>query len=133
MKNYILFDFDGVIIDSLGAAMEVKKLMCPGTTEEAYLKGFEGNINDWKNSETTHTAECRHDLNFFEEYIPRLMKANLTTGIKEAIAELSKTYMLIIISSTISAPIRDVLEKHDLATYFTEIMGNDVHKSKIEK
>ena len=51
----------------------------------------------------------------------------------EVLQKLSENFELIIISSTLTAPIKEILEKEDLNKYFTEIMGNDVHKSKIEK
>lgn len=54
-------------------------------------------------------------------------------GMKEIIIELEKNYTLIVISSTITSPIKEFLEGHDLANHFVEIMGNDVHKSKVEK
>lgn len=40
---------------------------------------------------------------------------------------------MVVISSTITSPIREFLEGHDLANHFAQIMGNDVHKSKVEK
>jgi phosphoglycolate phosphatase-like HAD superfamily hydrolase len=133
-KHYILFDFDGVIVDSFAPAFEVKKMICPSTTEESYKKGFCGNINDWQGEESDHDENCRHDIDFFSEYIPRLKeKVNIVQGMENVIKELSKSYVLIIISSTITAPIEELLSKFSLLDYFSEVMGNDVHTSKIEK
>lgn len=132
--NYLLFDFDGVIVDSFGPAFEVNKLICPKISEDDYRKRFEGNINDWKKVDMKHDEECRHDIDFFTEYIPRMAKeVKVVDGMDEVIKNLAKSYKLIIISSTISVPIRELLEKFGLVSYFTEIMGNDVHKSKVEK
>lgn len=133
-KPFILFDFDGVIADSFQPAFEVSKIICPGLTEDIYREGFEGNINDWEKSANIHTEECRHDIDFFTEYIPRMKKeVRIVPGIREAITELEKNHTLIVISSTITSPIREFLEDHGLPNYFTQIMGNDVHKSKVEK
>ena len=135
MKNkYILFDFDGVIVDSFKPAFEVNKKMCPIMTEDDYRKRFEGNINDWKETDSKHDDRCRHDIDFFEEYIPK-MKSQITVvnGMKNVIHDLSKQYSLIIISSTTTAPIQEFLERNNLAKFFTEIMGNDLHTSKIKK
>ena len=135
MKNYILFDFDGVIADSYSVAFEVQKKICLNMTDEEYKKGFEGNINDWlHHPENSHTKDCRHDLDFFEEYIPRMEnEVDIVSGMKEVITELEKNYVLIVISSTITSPIEDFLRKHDLYSHFDCVMGNDVHKSKVEK
>lgn len=135
MKNeFILFDFDGVIADSFQTAFEVQKMICPKMTDSVYRKRFEGNINDWEEPINVHTKECCHDINFFEEYIPRMKKeVKIFPGIKEALTELEKRYNMIVISSTITSPIKEFLKKYDLADCFVEIMGNDIHKSKVEK
>ncbi|MEK7150929.1 MAG: HAD hydrolase-like protein [Patescibacteria group bacterium] len=130
--NFILFDFDGVIAASFAAAFEVNKKICPHTTEDDYRKRFEGNVNDWQ--ELNHTKECRPDIDFFDEYIPRMKnEVTLAAGIADILKELSNSYTLIIISSTITSPIQDFAERNHVANYFTEIMGNDVHVSKVEK
>lgn len=133
-NKFILFDFDGVIADSFRLAFEIQKIICPHLTEDIYRKLFEGNINDWEESINVHTEECRHNVDFFTEYVPRMKKkVQIVPGIKEVIIELEKSYKLIVISSTITSPIQEFLEEHDLANHFAQIMGNDVHKSKIEK
>ena len=130
----ILFDFDGVIVDSFAPAYEVKKMICPNITEEEYKQGFEGNINNWLKNNIKHDEKCRHDIDFFTEYIPRMKEVvTVVPGMETVIKELAKSYTLVVISSTLTAPIRELLEKFKLSTYFAEIMGNDVHTSKVEK
>ena len=134
MKNFILFDFDGVIADTFTPAFEVQKMMCPKATADDYRARFEGNINDTYKQGNYHTDECFHDIDFFAEYIPRFKKqGKVFVGMTEAIKQLSKNYSLIIVSSTITSPIQDFLVKNNLASYFFEVMGNDVHTSKVEK
>lgn len=133
-KKFVFFDFDGVIVDSFAPAFEVSKIICPSSSEEDYRRKFEGNINDWQQSEFLHDDKCRHDVDFPTEYLPRLrVQVRLFPGIDEVISTLAKSYTLIIISSTFTAPIQELLERYNLLSYFTEIMGNDVHKSKVEK
>lgn len=134
LKKFILFDFDGVIADSFQPAFEIQKMICPNLTEDIYQKRFEGNINDWEKPINVHTEECRHDIDFFTEYIPRMKKeVQIIPEMKDVIIELEKNYIMIVISSTITSPIQEFLEEHDLSDHFTQIMGNDVHKSKVEK
>ena len=131
-KPFLLFDFDGVIADSFHLAYEVNQKKCPHLTEEEYRRRFEGNINDAE--EPVHTPDCRLDLDFFTEYVPRMQQeVKMFPEMREVITELEKTYTLVAISSTISSPIREFLQSHDLASHFVQIMGNDVHKSKVEK
>ena len=132
--NFILFDFDGVIADSFAPAFEIQKMICPALDEDSYRRRFEGNINDWEDPINTHTAECRHDIDFFVEYIPRMRnEVQIKPGMTEVITQLGKEYTLVMISSTITSPIQEFMEKHNLASHFVEIMGNDVHTSKVEK
>lgn len=133
-KKFILFDFDGVIADSFVAAFEVHRLICPDMKEADYRAMFNGNINDWEGATHHHTDVCRHDIDFFKEYIPRMKnEVSIVRGMDKIIEELAKTYILIIISSTITSPISDFIERHGLTKYFAEVMGNDVHNSKVEK
>jgi len=62
-----------------------------------------------------------------------MAQATLFPGIKAAIKELSDAYKLIVVSSTISAPINELLAKFDLSSFFIEVMGYEVQSSKVEK
>ena len=45
-EKIIIFDFDGVIVDSFAVAFETNKLARPTLTRERYRSKFNGNIND---------------------------------------------------------------------------------------
>ena len=132
--KFILFDFDGVIADSFDLAFDTAKTICPTITKVDYQKRFEGNIHDVKHPEIFHNDECRHDLNWFDIYVPKMKeRAKLFPRMKEIIFELEKEYMLIIVSSTITFPIEEFLTLHNFRDHFDWVMGSDVHKSKVEK
>ena len=133
-SKFILFDFDGVIGDSWDVAFATVKTICPGITEEDHKKRFEGNINDVKHPEAFHNDDCNHDLDWFDIYVPKMKEGTkLFPGLKELILDLEKEYTLIIISSTLSFPIEEFLKEHNFREHFDWVMGNDVHKSKVEK
>jgi len=132
-KQFILFDFDGVIVDSFQAAYDVARMICPHLTEEQHRTRFEGNIHDWEEPVDRHTKECRQDIDFFAEYMPRLKISVIFPGMREVISGLAKGYTLVIVSSTVSSSIQEYLDSHDLAQYFSLVMGADVHTSKVEK
>lgn len=133
-QKYILFDFDGVIADSFAAAFEVRNLICPNMSAEHYRTAFDGNIKDWSLTGIGHDDACDHDVDFFTHYLPKLKeKVAVFPGMETVIQELAQKYTLIVISSTTTGPIQEFLKKNGLAHYVTEIMGFDVHTSKIEK
>jgi len=130
-KKIILFDFDGVIVDSFELAFKANKTIRPNLTKRDYFKCFEGNIfEEFQKLNKKRTSDSKR---FFRIYIPKLFKLPVINGIPKILKLLAIKYRLIVISSTISSPIREWLDKHNLADYFIEIMGADVHKSKIEK
>jgi len=133
MKNkIILFDFDGVIIDSFEAAFRVVKMVDPSITKERCQSFFDYNINDWKKGLSEEEIR-RGDEEFFGRYLPTLERARVFPGMEKVIAELGKKHTLLIISSTISSSIRTFMERNKMTEYFNDIMGNEVHEDKAEK
>lgn len=129
MIKVVLFDFDGVIVDTFAFCHRIANMRAP-VDEEDYRSRFEGNINDaLKNIRPSSTPEFR----FFDHYTPELMACCAHPDVIRAIKELAETRVLIIISSTISQPIADFLEQNGIKNAFREILGNDVEKSKVKK
>ena len=132
-KNIILFDFDGVILDSFRTAFAVNKIVCPDISEEHYRQFFEGNIFEEKESGDIHSERCRHD-DFWAHYIPRLKReGTLVPGMGTVVKELSQGNTLIVVSSGMTDFIEAFLDSQSLLSSFARVMGNDVHKSKEEK
>jgi phosphoglycolate phosphatase-like HAD superfamily hydrolase len=133
-KPIIFFDFDGVIADSWAPAIQAQRIICPAITEQEYAQLYTGNINNSRNLDIGHGPDCRHELDFFDVYLP-LMKdqVKLFDGIAPVIAQLAEKYTLIIISSTTSPVIQEFLAERNLAPHFSAILGNDVNKKKTEK
>jgi len=133
-KNFLLFDFDGVIADSFALAFKVSKMISPRLTEEEFGQRFEGNISDWQTPASPDPETYRPEVNFFVEYFSRMQKeVELVPGMAGVIKKLQKKYTLVVVSSTITSPITMFLEKAGLANHFDKILGNDVHRSKVEK
>ena len=132
-KKIVIFDFDGVIADSFDITFAANKIIYPGITVDEFRNYFNGNINDSKQNLEKDEAE-KEDERFFAVYEPLLMKSvRVFPGMKDVIIKLSKDYKLIIISSVLTNAVHEFLEKNGLDSYFRDILGNDVHNSKIEK
>ena len=133
-NKIILFDFDGVIVDSFDIAFEVQKIVHPGLTKDDYRGFFNGNVNDWTDGFSLERDEAEKiNQEFWRLYIPRMNQVKVVAGIKDIIVELDKIYNLIIVSSCMTSSIRELMKRYDMVSHFDEIMGNDVHTSKIEK
>ena len=127
----ILFDFDGVIADTYSFCYRISNLRTPSTHEE-YRAKFEGNINDAV-KKTEQAKPDAEPFDFFAHYTPELMKCPPNDEMVEVIRELAREHTLIIVSSTLSQPIAEYFEAYGLKDAFTEILGNDVERSKVKK
>lgn len=130
MKNnkIIIFDFDGVIADSLNIAFEVNKLSKPSLTLERYRAGYNGNIN-----EVQYKDKVVNKINFFKEYGERFADLGIDPEKKNFIQKLAQEFQLFIISSTTGDIIREYLKRHDIFDCFTDIFGNEIDTSKVKK
>jgi phosphoglycolate phosphatase len=129
----ILFDFDGVMVDTFRPSLETHWELDQGEkiTEDYYRKCLEGNVYDTFSEEDEQGKLA--NKKFYDVYIQKLFELPVIPSIAETLEKLAKDYQLIVVSSTITSPIFEWLTQHDLAKYFVEIMGGDVHKSKVEK
>jgi phosphoglycolate phosphatase len=133
-KRAVLFDFDGVILDSFRMAFETCLNTCPDMTEDDYRSRFEGNIMEGMSHPRGHSPRCNHDFDFYAAYGPRLKEeGKLFPGLAEAIESLAREFMLFIVSSSLTSQISDFLEGAELRTNFTEILGSDAGSCKTDK
>jgi phosphoglycolate phosphatase len=125
----ILFDFDGVIVDTFAFCHRISNMRSP-VAEEDYRARFEGNINEaLKNVNRGLTPH----FDFFGHYTPELLLCRPNAELAKAIKTLARDHVLVIISSTTTGPITEFLTLHGLRDCFKEILGNDVEKSKVKK
>lgn len=130
-KPLLIFDFDGVLVDSFDVAFGLIEEMLPGQdfTEEDYRECFEGNVYE----SAKVSKYCFVVPGFFDEYLKRLIKLAPIGGIADVIRGLSESHVLTIVSSTKSSVIQEWLEQYQLAGCFSDILGEDVSRSKVEK
>ena len=133
MKKLILFDFDGVIVDSFKTAFRVTQQLKLGISQKQYRDMFLGNIYDSTDDHQKKTGRKVTQAEWFEYYAPMLLELPLIVGVKEALEKLSQKYTLVVVSSSIDSPIHAYLELHDVHHFFDEVLGADVHRSKVEK
>ena len=129
-KQLIIFDFDGVIVASMQLSYSINKSVVPDLRYKEWQGWFEGNL--YENIRKEFIGDSA-DNDFVTKYNAGLMFLKPISGISKIIKELSNKYVLTIISSASQATINDYLEKNRLKKYFSEVLGMETAKSKIDK
>lgn len=131
-QKIVLFDFDGVIVNTFELCLGLGQRMYPDLNPDSYRDFSNGNIYDLIAEREKVKPRVEH-FDYFTEYTPKLMKHAPVKGIGAVLHALAGKHPLIIVSSTIESPIQDYLSMHNLSKYFAEILGSDHEKSKAKK
>ncbi len=131
--NLIIFDFDGVIIDSWHHAYEGTSRDYPHISEEEHRNLFNGNIFEQleKMGPGKHSAE-ETDRWWDEDHDPKKKHLLIFDGIGETIQQLAKGCPLVINTSATAGPTKEFLIQHGLDV-FERIYDNKLSLSKVEK
>ncbi|MHB8910804.1 MAG: HAD family hydrolase [Syntrophales bacterium] len=138
MKTLLLFDFDGVLVDSLDlyADAVVRCLERIGTpivkSKEDYLALFDGNFYE---SMAARGVDLARYAEAAREILPRIDYGAMKPydGLNPVLAALAKEHILAVISSNGYRTIQTMLERFGFAPYFREVLGADFRFSKKEK
>lgn len=127
---YFIFDFDGVVVNTLSIAYEISKQNHPEITIPEYKNMFTGNIYDAKQIKNANTRsnEIKKFFSTYSKQILSLLPVDKIESVLHLFPEKPT-----IVSSTITPPIHAYLEKYNLRHYFGNILGADVEKSKVIK
>jgi phosphoglycolate phosphatase len=130
-NKVIIFDFDGVIVNSCQLSFDINREQYSNVTYSELQSWSEGNIYSKKLREEMNDSD---EIYFFEQYHKRVVELIPVEGIEKVIRELNRQgYRLMIVSSADEDAIKNYLEIHNLDKYFLEIMARKTHTSKVEK
>ena len=138
MTKLFLFDFDGVLVDSLGLYKKSVNVCLerigkpPIASREEFLDLFEENFYS---AIAKRGVDVGQFMLAFKAVTPTL-DYSVTRPFSDLIpvlAELKKRHGLVIISSNSSFAIRLMLAKFGFDPYFDDVLGADFNFSKIEK
>jgi len=138
MKKLFLFDFDGVLVDSLDFYTHAvgKCLEEIGTpivqSKEDYLALSDRNLYE---SMASKGVDLEAFVQKASEIMPSLDYKILTPmpGLEPILERLHQTNILVIISSSSSQLIRAVLQNIQYERYFQDVFGSDFLFSKVDK
>lgn len=122
-----MFDFDGVLVNTIDMSFGVSQRMDAQMTHERYLLNHEGNV--FKMFNATRDAIS----NFFTEYQQGLRRHEMSADLIELVKTLAERHQLMIISSTPSPIISSYLEGINMRHYFGAILGGDIDPDKSKK
>jgi phosphoglycolate phosphatase len=131
-KKLVIFDFDGVLVNTLEFSFIIHKEKNPNFTWKNFQDFSNGNfIDNIQNAENGggHVIP----LNFKEKYQNNIEKINIQESLHQLIITLSREYQIAIVSSTDSYLINNFLIKENIRKYFSDILGTDVSRDKTIK
>ncbi len=138
MMKLLLFDFDGVIVDSLDVYEKTVTLCLEKINQplqrgrQEFLELFDGNFYEMLAQKGTNLDE------FMKASVDILSQVNYGEmkpfdAVRPVLQELKKKHCLIVISSNDTPTIREALRLYGFEDIFKEILGSDFMLSKKDK
>ena len=115
------------MVDTLIVSYSTTKETNENLSMDEYKSFFEGNVND----AVGEKIDIHPD--FFERYDHHAREIKVPKVIGGLTKELSKKYILVIVSSTGTSSIKKILERENVSENFSDILGNDIETSKVKK
>lgn len=129
----LMFDFDGVIVDTFFMQMRLfNSFQKDPLDEKTFRDLYRGNFYDAVPSGPDE--KIREPNPFFLAYAKELEHVPTIEGMEKDLKKLREAgYRMIIISSTFDQAIKDFLVRTSLDTFFEKIYGVNMHKKKTVK
>lgn len=128
-KKLVIFDFDGVLVDTLPVVFSLSKEVNENLSLEEFKSFFHGNF--YKAVRFDGTPRNRNPKTL-EKYEEKSRELKIPIVLKHTLENLSKKYILTIVSSTATNLILRILEREN-CNFFNDVLGADIHASKVEK
>jgi len=131
-KKLVIFDFDGVLVHTNDIARRLHKEANPHLAEEYFDRMHDGNF--WENLDRA-VKEDGYVVqpDWYELYAKGLADLDTDDLLKMLVIDLFSRHSLVVVSSMDTKYIAQALDKANLRQCFEEILGADVHTSKIVK
>lgn len=137
--NSVIFDFDGVILDSnfvkkLAIGQAVEGVLSVEKAQEFvdYFVGLNGVPREVKIAKYVPQAQYEHVLNKYESIIEKELKsAQLIPGIVDTIQQLSKLKKgMIVLSGGTQSEVEELLLERGLLHHFSAVLGGPKNKTE---
>lgn len=131
-KKLVIFDFDGVLVNTLDFSFAIHKALNKDLTWERFKDFSNGNFHDGIGNalkEGSYVIPTEWD----EHYDKNIINLTISDVLNNTVKNLSEDYRLAIVSSSGSNSIEKFLEKEGIREFFNDVWGSDVDRSKIVK
>ncbi len=128
-KKLVLFDFDGVLVDTLIMHYGISKETNENITLDTFKSLFNGNVHE----SLKESSSVKQHPRFFERYEEESRELIIPDILKNIVHELSKNHTLSIVTSTPSPLVAKLLKQSNLQDCFSDIYGLDIATSKVIK
>lgn len=127
MIKAIIFDFDGVIHNTLELSFNINKIIFPGLTINEYKDFFNGNCYEHEKITPENSKK------YFKMQEQEFKKLKIERKIKNELIKMKDKFDLFVVSSNSGMTLNNYFDNNDTLHIFTEVLGVESHKSKIEK
>ncbi len=138
MTKLLIFDFDGVIVDSLAFYFEAwsRAMKAFGREDlaerEAFLSLLDGNLYESMSRQGIPFGAFPEIGNRIHSAL-RINRIAPFPGVPEAVRSLSRNKTMALVSSNNSSMIKGLLERYDMSDIFDPILGADMERLKGHK
>lgn len=131
-KKIVMFDFDGVLVNTIEFIFKLNKEVNKELTWEIFQDFSNGNFHSGIEKATKDGIYKKPDDwdNIYSENIEKLTIHDI---LNQTIKLLSKDCVLSIVSSSSTSVIKKFLNKENIDAYFSDIYGTDVNSMKSVK
>ena len=139
MGSILIFDYDGVIVDSLDLFMDYFIQACKQEgfeeigSKQVFLSLFDGNMFEKMLEKGMSREQIKRIMYFMrDELVLNQEKLQVFPGMRQVLKTLSSNNSLYIITSNESHVVNQFLSLHQL-TMFKDIIGSEKEPSKVKK
>ena len=131
-KKLVIFDFDGVLADTEEFCYKIHKDFNGTLTWEKFQSFGVGNFHEGMGKAVQEEAYIVPP-DFYTLYEKNLSVISIHDILRDTVLLLKDKYRLSVISSTSSPYISKFLEKENILDCFDDILGHEIHTSKVVK
>ena len=125
-KKLIMFDFDGVLVNTLAMAYGINTEVDKELTLPQYRALFNGNI-----AQMVKKTGFTGNPDFYRRYAEEARTITVPAEMKDLVRLFAKNYTLSIVSGSPTSAIREILQNENIIECFSDVLGYDVDESKV--